>query len=149
MGAALHRQMDQLARRQLGLASTRQLEELGFGRRSRARAVASGRLVRFRRGAHLTAARLWQLEPDRNLEGDVGAIHLTAPAGIRIAGVVAHIRKLRSVAEAGATASIGRSLSYGWRSSGWERSTTVRWAVFGGIGRGSATWRLPVGTSSR
>lgn len=101
-GAALHRQMDQLARRQLGPASTRQLEELGFGRRSRARAAASGRLVRFRRGvylmagrqptwetsvmaailaagrsavaSHLTPARLWQLEPDRNLEGDGGAI---------------------------------------------------------------------------
>jgi very-short-patch-repair endonuclease len=121
MGAAKHRQIDQLARRQLGLASTHQLEELGFGRRSRARAVASGRLVRFRRGvylmagrqptwetavmaavlaagtptvaSHLTAARVWGLEPDRQA-GPPGAIHLTAPSDIRIAGVVAHVRDL-------------------------------------------------------
>jgi len=139
--ASLNRQIDILARRQLGLVSTRQLNELGFAKKARARAVASGRLIRFRRGvyqlpgrqptwetavmaavlaagpravaSHLTAARLWNLEPDRSPKS-AGAIHITAPGLLRIRGVVAHVREIppahRSRAGSVPVTSVARTL---------------------------------------
>ena len=121
MRPEVNRRVDLFGRRQFGLLSARQLTELGFDGKARTRAVADGRLVRLRYGvyqlpgrqptwetavmaavlaartpavaSHLTAARVWGLEPERR-PGPPDAIHLTAPSDIRIAGVVAHIRNL-------------------------------------------------------
>jgi hypothetical protein len=118
-------QVDLLARRQLCLVSARQLAETGLSARSIARAVSAGRLVRFRRGvyllpghqptwetavmaavlaagepavaSHLTAARLWALEPDRKAYPETApeaVIHLSAPRAVRLPGVVSHIRNV-------------------------------------------------------
>lgn len=121
VSGVLNRQVDMLARRQLSLVSARQLSELGFTKIARARAAADGRLIRIRHGvyqlpgrqptwetavmaavlavgpgavaSHLTASRLWKLEPDRRPE-PVGVIHLTADRSVRAQGIVAHTRAL-------------------------------------------------------
>ncbi len=118
-------QIDLLARRQLCLITARQLAETGLSDRSIARAVAAGRLVRFRRGvyllpghqptwetavmaavlaagepavaSHLTAVRLWALEPDRKAYPETApeaAIHLSALRAVRLPGVSAHRRNV-------------------------------------------------------
>jgi hypothetical protein len=121
---ALNHRIDALARRQLGLLSAAQAEAIGFSRSARERAVAAGRLVRFRRGvyllpghqptwetavmaavlaagepavaSHLSAARLWALEPDRKAYPETApeAIHLSAPRAVRLPGVASHIRNV-------------------------------------------------------
>ena len=116
------RAVDRIASRQLGLVTSTQLDEMGFGRGTREKWLATGRLKRVRRGiymlpgvpasweasvlaavlaagpqavvSHLTAAHLWQLFDGPQPEPVRPCIHITAPWRHHLAGVKLHRRRL-------------------------------------------------------
>ncbi len=116
--AGAHHPLAELAERQYGVVSIRQLAELGYSRNAVSRAVQAGRLHRLKHGvyavghrslvwrshclaavlacgpdavaSHSSAARLWGLLPNRS-----GDIHITVPTRRHAkAGVCVHFANL-------------------------------------------------------
>jgi hypothetical protein len=116
------RAVDRIASRQLAMVTSTQLDEIGFGRGTREKWLATGQLKRMRRGvymlpgvaptwdasvlaavlaagpqavvSHLTAAHLWQLFDGPPPETVRPCIHITAPWRHHLAGVKLHRRRL-------------------------------------------------------
>jgi hypothetical protein len=114
--------LDRIGRRQRGLVTTKQLDEIGMGRAAREKAASAGRLTRVRRGvyllpgvqptwettvlaavlaagpgavaSHWTAARVWDLFDNLPPDAATLSVHVTAPRERRLEGAAVHRRQL-------------------------------------------------------